>query len=93
MALANLYDRPYIEYMANKAALQHFARIGEGNARALEQRAVEYARLTPYERMALGLTLHQEQLGLQRAMLGDAPKRARTKAFSIKKLRDAAQKL
>ena len=78
--------------MVNKAALQHFARIGEGNERALELRTAEYARLTPYERMALGLTLHQEQLGLQRAMRGAAAKVTRTEPFSIKKLRDAARK-
>ena len=81
---------PFDPQAARKAALRHFARVGEGNVHTLEQRAAEYAKLAPFERMALGLTLYQEQLGLQRAMLGDTPRRARTKAFSIKQLRDAA---
>lgn len=73
-----------------QAALRHFAHVGEGNARALAQRAAEYDKLTPFERMALGLTLYQAQLGLQRAMGGEALTRARTAPFSIKQLRDAA---
>lgn len=72
--------------MADKAALRHFAHIGEGKARSLTQRAVEHDKLTPFERMALGLTLYQAQLGLQRAMGGEALPRARTAPFSIKKL-------
>jgi len=78
--------------MPSKAALQHLAHIREGNARALAQRAAEYDELTPYERIALGLTLYREQRALQRAMGVDVPEPARTAPFSIKQIHAAAQK-
>lgn len=73
--------------MANKAAQLHFERVAEANERILEQRLARYDRMSPYERLALGLTLHREQLALKRAMLGQEPKKSRPEPFSIKRLR------
>ena len=74
------------------AAREHFRVIGEATEKVNREREQDYDRMTPLERVALGLTLHREQLALKRAMLGDAyePEPERP-SFSIKALYDAAQ--
>jgi hypothetical protein len=77
--------------MANKAAIAHFQHVAAGNARTLKQRELEYDALSPFERLALGLTLHRQQVELKGAMLGASCEPApRTAPFSIKELHDAA---
>lgn len=92
--MAKIDDRPYTEGMSNQAATSHFEHVALGNALGLKQREREYARLSPYERIALGLTLYAQQAALKHAMIGSqelAPAR-RTAPFSIKALYEAAQR-
>ena len=74
------------------AAREHFRLIGEVTEKVNREREQDYDRMTPLERVALGLTLYREQLALKRAMLGDAYEPEPEKpSFSIKALYDAAQ--
>ena len=78
--------------MRDERSIAHFQRIAASTARVNREREREYERLSPFERIALGLTLYRQQLALQQRLLdGDNEPDAKRESFSLRAIYDAAR--
>ena len=76
--------------MRDERSIAHFQRIAASSAQVNREREREYERFSPFERIALGLTLYRQQLALQQRLLGDDNEPdAKREPFSLRAIYDA----